>query len=121
MLKGKPIADATAEIESSIKAYEWFAEEAKRVYGDIIPAPVSSKRFLVVKQPVGVCGFLTPWNFPSSMLARKAAAALAAGCTFVVKPSEDTPYSTLALAKVSHCFFRLSPPPYQIFVKNEIK
>jgi len=113
-----------AEIESSIKAYEWFAEEAKRVYGDIIPAPVSSKRFLVVKQPIGVCGFLTPvrnnhfhpnsffstlfntnfsfkWNFPSSMLARKASAALAAGCTFVVKPSEDTPYSTLALATLS--------------------
>lgn len=98
---GKPMADAMAEIEASIKAYEWFAEEAKRVYGDIIPAPVSSKRFLVVKQPIGVCGFLTPWNFPSSMLARKASAALAAGCTFVVKPSEDTPYSTLALARLA--------------------
>lgn len=98
---GKPTADAAAEVESSIKAYEWFAEEAKRVYGDIIPAPVSSKRFMVVKQPIGVCGFLTPWNFPSSMLARKASAALAAGCTFVVKPSEDTPYSTLALAKMA--------------------
>lgn len=98
---GKPLSDATAEIESSIKAYEWFAEEARRVYGDIIPSPVSSKRFMVVKQPIGVCGFLTPWNFPSSMLARKASAALAAGCTFVVKPSEDTPYSTLALAKMA--------------------
>lgn len=98
---GKPIADAKAEIESSIKAFEWFAEEAKRTYGDIIPSPVASKRFMVVKQPVGVCGFLTPWNFPSSMLARKASAALAAGCTFVVKPSEDTPYSTLAFGKLA--------------------
>lgn len=98
---GKPMADAMLEIESSIKAYEWFAEEAKRTYGDMIPSPVKTKRFVVVKQPVGVCGFLTPWNFPSSMLARKASASLAAGCTFVVKPSEDTPYSTLALAKLT--------------------
>lgn len=90
-----------AEIETSIKAYDWFSEEAKRTYGDIIPSPVPNRRLLVVKQPVGVCGFLTPWNFPSSMLARKAAAALAAGCTIVVKPSEDTPYSALALAQMA--------------------
>lgn len=98
---GKPLADALVEIETSIKAYEWFAEEAKRTYGDMIPAPVANKRFLVVKQPIGVCGFLTPWNFPSSMLARKASAALASGCTFVAKPSEDTPYSALALASMA--------------------
>lgn len=98
---GKPLRDAMAEIETSIKAYDWFSEEAKRTYGDIIPSPVPNRRLLVVKQPVGVCGFLTPWNFPSSMLARKAAAALAAGCTIVVKPSEDTPYSALALAQMA--------------------
>lgn len=98
---GKPLADALTEIETSIKAYEWFAEEAKRTYGDLIPAPAPNKRFMVVKQPIGVCGFLTPWNFPSSMLARKASAALAAGCTFVAKPSEDTPYSALALAAMA--------------------
>jgi succinate-semialdehyde dehydrogenase/glutarate-semialdehyde dehydrogenase len=101
-LKGKPLRDALAETEASTKAYEWFGEEAKRVYGDIIPAPAANRRFLVVKQPVGVCGFITPWNFPSSMIARKAAAALAAGCTIVIKPSEDTPYSALALCQVNH-------------------
>ena len=99
-LKGKPFRDAITEIEFSAKSYEWFAEEAKRVYGDVIPSPAPSKRFIVVKQPVGVCGLLTPWNFPASMIARKAAAALAAGCTIVIKPSEETPYSALALCQV---------------------
>lgn len=98
---GKPLLDSNAEINASAKAYEWFSEEAKRVYGDIIPAPQENKRFLVTKQPVGVCGFITPWNFPSSMIARKAGAALAAGCTIVIKPSEDTPYSALALCRLA--------------------
>lgn len=98
---GKPMRDALVEIEVAGKAYEWFSEEAKRVYGDIIPSPALNKKFFVVKQPVGVCGFITPWNFPSSMIARKTAAALAAGCTVVIKPSEDTPYSALALCQLA--------------------
>ena len=93
--------EALVEIESSANAYDWFSEEAKRTYGDVIPSPAAHKRFLVVKQPVGVCGFVTPWNFPASMIARKAAAALAAGCTIVIKPSEDTPYSALALCQLA--------------------
>lgn len=83
---------------------EWFAEEAKRIHGDIIPSSVSNRRLLVLRQPVGVCAFITPWNFPSSMILRKAGAALAAGCTIVVKPAEDTPYSCLALCDVRFLF-----------------
>lgn len=98
---GKPINEALVEIDTSTKAYEWFSEEARRVYGDIIPSPAATKKFLVMKQPVGVCGILSPWNFPSSMIARKVSAALAAGCTVVIKPSEDTPYSALALAQIA--------------------
>lgn len=80
---------------------EWFAEEAKRIHGDVLPSSVSNRRAFVIRQPVGVCGFITPWNFPSSMILRKAGPALAAGCTIVVKPAEDTPYSCLALCDVS--------------------
>jgi succinate-semialdehyde dehydrogenase/glutarate-semialdehyde dehydrogenase len=80
---------------------EWFAEEAKRVYGDTIPAPSADKRIVVVKQPVGVVTAITPWNFPNAMIARKAAAALAAGCTFVVKPASETPLSALAMAELA--------------------
>lgn len=98
---GKPLKESLAEIDSTAKAYEWFGEEAKRTYGDIIPSPAANKRFMVVKQPVGVCGFITPWNFPAFLLARKAGAALAAGCTVVAKPAEDTPYSALALCKMA--------------------
>jgi acyl-CoA reductase-like NAD-dependent aldehyde dehydrogenase len=81
---------------------EWFAEEAKRVYGDVLPVVIANRRSLVLRQPVGVCGFITPWNFPSSMILRKAGPALAAGCTIVIKPAEDTPYSCLALCDVNN-------------------
>jgi acyl-CoA reductase-like NAD-dependent aldehyde dehydrogenase len=79
---------------------EWFAEEAKRIHGDVLPVAVANRRSFVIRQPVGVCGFITPWNFPSSMILRKAGPALAAGCTIVIKPAEDTPYSCLALCDV---------------------
>lgn len=95
---GKPLAEARAEIAYAASYIEWFAEEGKRVYGDIIPAHDRSKRILVLKQPVGVAAMITPWNFPSAMLARKAAPALAAGCSIVARPSELTPLSALAMA-----------------------
>ena len=76
---------------------EWFAEEAKRIYGDVIPAPVAGQRLLVLRQPIGVCAAITPWNFPAAMITRKAAPALAAGCTMIVKPAEQTPLTALAL------------------------
>ena len=79
---------------------EWFSEEAKRVYGDILPPMARNKRMLITKQPVGVAALITPWNFPIAMITRKAAAALAAGCTAVAKPSEETPFCALALAEV---------------------
>lgn len=99
--QGKPLAEAKGEIAYGASYIEWFAEEGKRVYGDTIPAPSSDKRVMVVKQPVGVVTAITPWNFPNAMIARKAAAALAAGCTFVVRPSELTPLSALALAELA--------------------
>lgn len=95
---GKPIAEARGEIAYGASYLEWFAEEAKRLYGDIIPSASANNRILVIKQPVGVCAAITPWNFPNAMLIRKAAAALAAGCTMVAKPAEDTPLSALAAA-----------------------
>jgi succinate-semialdehyde dehydrogenase/glutarate-semialdehyde dehydrogenase len=93
--QGKPLAEAKTEVLGSAAYVQWFAEEARRIYGDIIPSPWDNRRILVIKQPVGVVGAITPWNFPSSMIARKAGAALAAGCTAVIKPSEITPYSGL--------------------------
>jgi len=95
--QGKPLAEARGELAYSNGFIEWFAEEGRRVYGDIVPSPFSTKRILHFKQPVGVCGLITPWNFPAAMITRKAGAALAAGCTVVVKPGEDTPYSAIAL------------------------
>ncbi|MEO0465405.1 MAG: NAD-dependent succinate-semialdehyde dehydrogenase [Pseudomonadota bacterium] len=95
---GKPLAEAKGEIAYGASYLEWFSEEAKRVYGEVIPAPSSDKRIVVTRRPVGVCAAITPWNFPNAMLARKVAAALAAGCTMVAKPAEDTPLSALALA-----------------------
>ena len=77
---------------------EWFAEEAKRVYGDTIPSPWNDRRLVVIKEPIGVCAALTPWNFPAAMITRKAGPALAAGCTIVAKPASSTPFSALALA-----------------------
>ena len=96
--QGKPLAEANAEITYGANYIEWFAEEAKRVYGDTIPAPGNDKRVVVIKQPVGVVAAITPWNFPNAMLTRKLAPALAAGCTVVSKPANATPLSALALA-----------------------
>jgi len=99
--QGKPLAEAKGEIAYGASFIEWFAEEGKRVYGDIIPAPSGDKRIVVIKQPVGVVASITPWNFPNAMIARKAAAALAAGCTFVVRPAKQTPLSALAMAELA--------------------
>ncbi len=95
--QGKPRAEALGEIVFGANFIEWFAEEGKRLYGDIVPAHAPDKRCLVLKQPIGVVGAITPWNFPSSMITRKVSPALAAGCTIVVKPAEDTPLSAIAL------------------------
>uniref|UniRef100_A0A663FBB5 Succinate-semialdehyde dehydrogenase, mitochondrial n=1 Tax=Aquila chrysaetos chrysaetos TaxID=223781 RepID=A0A663FBB5_AQUCH len=97
---GKPLKEAEGEILYSASFLEWFAEEARRVYGDVIPASGKDRRILVLKQPVGVAAIITPWNFPSAMITRKVGAALAAGCTVVVKPAEDTPLSALALGEI---------------------
>ena len=99
--QGKPLAEAKAEIIYAANYIDWFAEEAKRIYGDTIPAPSSDKRIVVIKQAIGVVSAITPWNFPSSMITRKAAPALAAGCTFLVKPAAETPLSALALATLA--------------------
>ncbi len=99
--QGKPLAEAKGEIAYGASFIEWFAEEGKRVYGDTIPAPSNDKRLVVIKQPVGVVASITPWNFPNAMIARKAAAALAAGCTFVVRPATQTPLSALAMAELA--------------------
>ena len=101
MEQGKPLAEAKGEIAYGASYIEWFAEEGKRVYGDTILPPSSDKRVLVLKQPVGVVTAITPWNFPNAMIARKAAAALGAGCTFVVRPASQTPLSALAMAKLA--------------------
>lgn len=96
--QGKPLSEACGEIAYAANFIEWYAEEAKRVYGETIPGHMADKRILVIKQPVGVVATITPWNFPAAMLTRKAAPALAAGCAVVSKPAEDTPFSALALA-----------------------
>ncbi|MFB2732132.1 NADP-dependent succinate-semialdehyde dehydrogenase [Shewanella mangrovisoli] len=96
--QGKPIAEAKGEVTYAASFIEWFAEEAKRVYGDTIPGHQGDKRIMVIKQPVGVTAAITPWNFPAAMITRKAAPALAAGCTMVVKPAPQTPFTALALA-----------------------
>lgn len=93
---GKPLAEAKGEIAHGAQFFRWFAEEGRRIYGDTIPSPWQDTRIIVSKQPVGVVGAITPWNFPSSMIARKLAAAMAAGCTMVIKPASQTPYSALA-------------------------
>lgn len=99
--QGKPLAEAKGEIAYGAAFIEWFAEEGKRVYGDTIPAPSNDKRIVVIKQPIGVVAAITPWNFPNAMIARKAAAALASGCTFVVRPATQTPLSALAMAELA--------------------
>ncbi|WP_432459424.1 MULTISPECIES: NAD-dependent succinate-semialdehyde dehydrogenase [unclassified Agarivorans] len=99
--QGKPLAEAKGEIAYGASYIDWFAEEGKRCYGDVIPGPASDKRIVVIKQAVGVVAAVTPWNFPNAMIARKAAAALAAGCTFVVRPAQLTPLSALAMAELA--------------------
>jgi succinate-semialdehyde dehydrogenase / glutarate-semialdehyde dehydrogenase len=99
--QGKPLAESKVEILYAASFIEWFAEEAKRIYGDVIPGHQSDKRILVLRQPVGVVAAITPWNFPAAMITRKAGPALAAGCTLVCKPATQTPYSALAMAELA--------------------
>jgi len=106
--QGKPLAESRGEIAYAASFIEWFAEEGKRLYGDIIPAHANDKRIVVIKEPIGVCAAITPWNFPSAMITRKAGPALAAGCVMVVKPATATPYSALALAELGE---RAGLPP----------
>ena len=96
--QGKPLAEAKGEVAYAAGFIEWFAEEAKRVYGDTIPSPWEDRRLVVIKQPIGVCAAITPWNFPAAMITRKLGPALAAGCTLIAKPAQSTPFSALALA-----------------------
>ena len=99
--QGKPLAETRGEVAYGASFIEWFAEEAKRVYGDVIPTHAAGKRILVLKQPIGVVTAITPWNFPNAMITRKVAPAIAAGCTFVIKPADETPLSALALAELA--------------------
>lgn len=99
--QGKPLAEARGEVAYGASFVEWFAEEARRVYGETIPTTDNNKRYLAIKQPVGVCAAITPWNFPIAMITRKVAPALAAGCTVVIKPAEQTPLSALALGELA--------------------
>jgi succinate-semialdehyde dehydrogenase/glutarate-semialdehyde dehydrogenase len=99
--QGKPLAEAKGEVVFGASFVEWFAEEAKRIYGDTIPQPQNDKRLVVIKDPIGVCAAITPWNFPHAMITRKVAPALAAGCPVVVKPAGVTPFSALALAELA--------------------
>jgi len=98
---GKPIKESRGEVAYGASFIKWFAEEGKRTYGDVIPAPTTDKRIITLKQPIGVVGAITPWNFPLAMITRKISPALAAGCTVIVRPSEDTPLTALALAKLA--------------------
>src|SRR5207249_200681 len=99
--QGKPLAESRLEIEYAASFLEWFGEEGKRVYGDTIPTYMRDRRVVVTKEPVGVTAGITPWNFPSAMITRKSAPALAAGCTMVLKPAEQTPLSALAIARLA--------------------
>ncbi|ARN73829.1 NAD-dependent succinate-semialdehyde dehydrogenase [Oceanicoccus sagamiensis] len=101
--QGKVLAESRGEVAYGASFIEWFAEEAKRVYGDVIPTPQTDNRAIVIKQPVGVVAAITPWNFPNAMITRKVGPALAAGCAIVIKPAEETPLSALALAKLAQC------------------
>jgi succinate-semialdehyde dehydrogenase/glutarate-semialdehyde dehydrogenase len=101
MEQGKPLAEAKGEIMYGASFIEWFAEEGKRIYGDVIPPHMADKRIIVLKEPIGVAAAITPWNFPSAMITRKAGPALAAGCTFICKSAHETPYSALALCELA--------------------
>jgi succinate-semialdehyde dehydrogenase / glutarate-semialdehyde dehydrogenase len=100
--QGKPITEARGEIAYAASFIEFYAEEAKRIYGETIPSPFPNSRIIIQKQPIGVCAAITPWNFPAAMITRKCAPGLAAGCTFVIKPAPDTPLTALALAELAH-------------------
>ncbi len=106
--QGKPLAEAKGEVLYAASFIEWFAEEGKRLYGETIPTPANDRRIVVVKEPIGVCAAITPWNFPAAMITRKAAPALAAGCPIVIKPAEATPFSALAMALLAE---RAGVPP----------
>lgn len=106
--QGKPLTEARGEIAYAAAFLDWFAEEGKRAYGEVIPSPAKDRQLVVIREPVGVCAAITPWNFPTAMIARKAGPALAAGCTMVVKPAEQTPLSALALAELAE---RAGVPP----------
>jgi succinate-semialdehyde dehydrogenase/glutarate-semialdehyde dehydrogenase len=106
--QGKPMSEARGEIDYAASFIEWFAEEARRVYGDVVPSPWADRRMFTLRQPVGVAALITPWNFPAAMLTRKAGAALAAGCTVVAKPASQTPFTALALAELAQ---RAGLPP----------
>ena len=99
--QGKPVAEAKGEIAYAASYIEWFAEEARRSYGETIPGLTASQRIIVTREPVGVCAAITPWNFPAAMITRKVAPALAVGCTIVVKPASETPLTALALAALA--------------------
>jgi succinate-semialdehyde dehydrogenase/glutarate-semialdehyde dehydrogenase len=106
--QGKPLPEAKSEVVSGAQFIEWFAEEARRTYGETIPTPANDRRIVTIKQPIGVCAAITPWNFPNTIITRKAGAALAAGCTIVVRPASSTPLTALALAELAH---RAGIPP----------
>ena len=106
--QGKPLAESLGEIRYGASFVKWFAEEARRINGSTIPSPTVDRRILVLKDAVGVCGIITPWNFPNAMITRKVAPALAAGCTVVIKPSEFTPFSALAIGVLAE---RAGIPP----------
>lgn len=118
--QGKPLAESVGEVIYGANYIEWFAEEAKRVYGDTIPAPSADKRIVVIKQAIGVVSAITPWNFPSSMITRKAAPAMAAGCTFIVKAATETPLSALALAELAHQA-GIPPGVFNVIVSNQAR
>src|SRR5699024_9176776 len=99
---GKPLAESIGEINYATSYIDWYAEEAKRLYGRTIPTHADGKRLLVSKHPIGLVAAITPWNFPAAMMTRKAAPALAAGCTFIVKPAEETPLTTIRLTELAH-------------------
>src|ERR1044071_3081885 len=99
--QGKPLSEAKGEVVYGASFIEWFAEEARRVYGDVIPTPLNDRRIITIKQPIGVVAAITPWNFPIAMITRKIAPAIAAGCTVIIKPASQTPLSALALAQLS--------------------
>jgi len=110
MEMGKPLNEAKGEVAYAAQFFKWFGEEARRVYGDVIPSPWADKRIIVTKEPVGVVGSITPWNFPTAMIARKAAAAFAAGCPIICKPASQTPFSALAYGVIAESPMKLVCP-----------